>query len=147
MIGTKHYFEKITANQHKLVASFNDYANMAVEAMVPGKELAEKGTQLFNEFVARPYELADEMTRRENLEKFQSDFWGAYSEQMTKSAELSAELYRKGFEFMKEMWGLYSVTEQQERMRRLGEAVQNVAKVYTETVDENAKIAREYLAI
>ncbi len=147
MVGTKNYFDKVVANQSKLMATFTTYANQAVEAMVPDKELAEKGAALANEFLAQPIALADEMTKRENLEKFQNDFWGAYSEHMTKSAEMSAELYRKGFDLMKEMWGKYSVAEQQERMRKLGETVQNLAKAYTETVDANAKIAREYMTV
>ncbi len=147
MVGTKNYYDKIVSNQNQLMATFTSYANQAVEAMVPDKELAEKGAALLNEFLARPYELADEMTKRDNLEKFQKDFWSAYSEQVTKSAELSADLYRKGFDYMKEVWNRYSVSEQQDRMRKLGEAVQNLAKAYTETVDANAKIAKDYLTV
>lgn len=147
MIGTKNYFDAIAANQQQLMATFTEYTNKAVEVMMPNKEVAEKGAALMNEMMTRPYELAGEMAKRETLEKFQSDFWGAYSEQMNKSTELAADLYRKGFEYMKEMWGKYDLNTQQERMRQWGEASQNVAKVYKNTVEANALATKEYMKI
>jgi hypothetical protein len=145
MIGTKNYFDAIASNQQQLMATFTEYTNKAVEAMMPDKELSEKGAALMNEMMTRPYELAGEMTKRETLEKFQSDFWGAYSEQMNKSTELAADLYRKSFEYMKEMWGKYDLNTQQERMRHWGDAAQNVAQTYKNTLEANTLATKEFV--
>lgn len=147
MVGTKNYYDNIAANQSKLMTAITSCANQAAEVMTPDKELAEKGAALANEFLARPLELADEMSKRENLEKFQNDFWSAYTEQVGKSVQLSAELYQKSFNLAQEMWGKYSVPQQQERMRKLGESMQHIAKTYTETFEANAKIAQEYMTV
>ncbi|MBE2207424.1 MAG: hypothetical protein IAE84_07555 [Saprospiraceae bacterium] len=145
MIGTKNYFDTIIANQQQLMATFTEYTNKAVEAMTPNKEVAEKGAALMNEMMTRPFELAGEMAKRETLEKFQADFWGTYSEHLNKSTELAADLYRKSFEYMKEMWGKYDLNTQQERARQWGEASQNVAKVYKNTLEANALATKEYM--
>lgn len=147
MIGTKNYFDAIAANQQQLMATFTEYANKTLEVVMPDKEVAQKGAALMNEMMTRPYKLAGEMAKRETLEKFQADFWGAYSEQMNKSTELAADLYRKSFEYMKEMWGKYDLNTQQERMRQWGEASQDVAQTYKKTMEANALATKEYMKI
>lgn len=147
MVSTKNYFDKMMANHNELMATFTAYTSEAVAAMTPDKDLAEKGVALANEMLAKPMQAAGEIAKPETIEKFQKDFWGAYTEQVAKHTELTTEMYRKSFEYMQEMWAKLSMTQQQDRLQKLNETAQKLAKTTAETAAANAKIAQEFMAV
>lgn len=147
MVSTKNYFDKMMANHNELMATFTAYTNEAVAAMTPDKELAEKGVALANELLAKPIKAAGEMAKKENVEKFQKDFWGAYTEQVAKQTELTTEMYRKSFEYMQEVWAKFSMPQQQDRLQKLNETAQKLAKTTAETAAANAKITQEFMTV
>ena len=147
MVTTKAYFDKIIANHQQLVQSFTEYTDKTMEAVVLDRELTAKGMELFQEFFIRPYEMMDGWTKKEQLELMQNDFWAVYRERMTKSSEISANLFTKGMEFMQLMTRQYNLPSQQERMRRISEAFQTMMDSYRKTLEEDAEVSREFINI
>ena len=147
MVTTKAYFDKIIANHQQLVQSFTEYTDKTMEAVVLDRELTAKGMELFQEFFIRPYEMMDGWTKKEQLELMQNDFWAVYLDRMTRSSDISANLFNKGMEFMQLMSRQYNLPSQQERMRRISEAFQTMMDSYRKTLEEDAEVSREFINI
>ena len=145
MAGTKNYFDQILENQNKLYTSFLNYANTVAETTMPDKNAAEEAGKLLNEYYTRYAELAEKMVDKSNLEKYQKDFWKAYTADYTKSVELSMDLYKKTVDYFKNIWSTDTFATQQERTKKLAELYQETMKTVYDTSTANAKVVQEYL--
>ena len=145
MAGTKNYFDQILENQNKLYSSFLNYANTVVETAMPDKNAAEDAGKLLNEYYTRYAELTEKMVDKTNLEKYQKDFWGAFTADYTKSVELSMDLYKKTVDYFKNVWPTNALETQQERAKRLAELYQETMKTVYDTSTANAKVVQEYM--
>lgn len=144
MAGTKNYFDQILENQNKLYSTLSDYLNQAMEITLPEAEVTEKAGQLLNEYFSRSYELAEKMSNKENMEKFQEDFWGNFTTNYTQSMELTVDLYKKTAEYWQNIWGQNTFAGQPDRVKRFSELFQNSVKAYMDTTNANAKAVQEY---
>jgi hypothetical protein len=147
MVTTKAYLDKVIENHQQFVQSFTEYTDKTLEAVVIDRELTAKGMELFQEFFIRPYEMMDGWTKKEQLELMQNDFWAVYLDRMTRSSDISANLFNKGMEFMQLMSRQYNLPSQQERMRRISEAFQTMMDSYRKTLEEDAEVSREFINI
>lgn len=146
MAGTKAYYDQILENQNKLMTTLTEYAVEAVETMMPDETFGEKVNKLVQEYLSRPYEIAEEITKKENAEKYQKDFWTTYTQDMNRNLEASMELYRKSTDFFREMWTKNVLGDQQGKMKKYLEIVQNSMKAYTDAVNANAKLIQSYFS-
>ncbi len=145
MAGTKNYFDQILENQNKLFATLTNYNNTVMEMVMPNKNAAEEAGKLMNDFYNRYFELADKMTTKEKMEQYRKDFWSAFTEDYTKSVELSMDMYRKTAEYYKNLWAQDSMEDQQERIKKMGEIYQESVKAVYDAGTANAKVVQEYL--
>lgn len=145
MAGTKNYFDQILENQNKLYTTFLNYANTVAETAMPDKNAAEDAGKLLNEYYTRYTELAEKMADKKNLEKYQKDFWNAFTADYTRSVELSMDLYKKTVDFYKKAWSADVFATQQERTRKLTELYQETMKAVYDTGTANAKVVQDYL--
>lgn len=145
MAGTKNYFDQILENQNKLYSTMLNYFNTVAETAIPDKNAVEDAGKLLNEYYARYFELVEKMVDKKNLEKYQKDFWSAFTADYTKSTELSLDLYRKTVDYFKNVWKTNAFESQQERTRKLTELYQETMKAVYDTGTANAKVVQEYL--
>lgn len=145
MAGTKNYFDQILENQNKLYSTMLNYFNTVAETAIPDKNAVEDAGKLLNEYYARYFELVEKMVDKKNLEKYQKDFWSAFTTDYTKSTELSLDLYRKTVDYFKNVWKTNAFESQQERTRKLTELYQETMKAVYDTGTANAKVVQEYL--
>lgn len=146
MAGKKNYFDQILENQNKLMTTLSDYMNEAVEITLPEKEVTEKAGELFNEYLTRSSQLAEELSAKENVEKYQEDFWNQFTADYTRSLELSMDLYKKTAEYWQNLWVPTSLAGQQERVKKFSEIFQNTVTAYIETTNANTKAVQDYFA-
>jgi len=146
MAGTKNYFDQILENQNKLMTTLSEYMNEAVELSAPNNEATEKAGELLNEFFTRPYQLAENLTAKENLEKYQEDFWTNFTTNYSKSMELSMELYQKTTDFWKEVWTKDNLMVQPDRAKKFSEIFQKSVKAYIDTTNANTKAIQDFFA-
>jgi hypothetical protein len=146
MASTKSYYDQIIENQTKLFNAMSEYTNAVMEMMMPSKDTAEKAGEMMNEYYTKVSEMAESMASKEKMEEYQKDFWTAFTQDYTKSMELSMELYKKSTEYMKNMWTTNTVESQQERTKKLTELYQNSMKAMYDTTTANSKVVREYFA-
>ncbi|MCB0560224.1 MAG: hypothetical protein H6573_28860 [Lewinellaceae bacterium] len=145
MAGTKNYFDQILENQNKMYTTFLNYANTVAEVAMPDKNAAEDAGKLLNEYYTRYTELAEKMVDKSNLEKYQKDFWGAFTADYTKNVELSMDLYKKTVDYFRNVWTATNFETQQERTKRLTELYQETMKTVYDTNTANAKVVQEYM--
>lgn len=145
MAGTKNYFDQILENQNKLYSTMLNYFNTVTETAIPDKNAVEDAGKLLNEYYARYFELVEKMVDKKNLEKYQKDFWSAFTADYTKSTELSLDLYRKTVDYFKNVWKTNAFESQQERTKKLTELYQETMKAVYDTGAANAKVVQEYL--
>ncbi|MCO6475343.1 MAG: hypothetical protein J5I94_01910 [Phaeodactylibacter sp.] len=145
MAGTKNYFDQILENQNKLYTTLLNYANTVVETAMPDKNAAEDAGKLLNEYYIRYTELAEKMVDKNNLEKYQKDFWGAFTADYTKSMELSMDLYKKTVDYYRNIWPGNVIESQQERTKKLTEMYQETMKAVYDTGTANVKAVQEYM--
>jgi len=86
------------------------------------------------------------MASKEKVEQYQKDFWTAFTEDYTKSMEVSMDLYKKSGEYFKNMWATNTMETQQERTKKLTELYQNSLKAMYDTTTANSQVVREYFA-
>jgi hypothetical protein len=144
MASTKNYYDQMLENQNKFMKAFSELANETVDTVMPDKKLAEKTEMLVKEYFTKPYELVEDLGKKETLEKYQKNFWAKMTEDYTKSMELSKDLYQKTIDFYKEMWSQNTIAQQQEKMKRFTELCQNCMKSYMEATSVNAKVVQDY---
>lgn len=145
MAGTKNYFDQILENQNKLYTTLLNYPNTVVETAMPDKNAAEDAGKLLNEYYTRYTELAEKMVDKNNLEKYQKDFWGTFTADYTKSMELSMDLYRKTVDYYRNIWSGNVIESQQERTKKLTEMYQETMKAVYDTGTANVKAVQEYM--
>ncbi|NBC08132.1 MAG: hypothetical protein GVY26_13140 [Bacteroidetes bacterium] len=146
MASTKSYYDQILENQTKLFNAMSDYTNAVMEMMMPSKDTADKAGEMLNDYFTKVNEMAEGMASKEKMEHYQKDFWTAFTEDYTKSMELSMDLYKKSTEYMKDMWATNPVETQQERTKKLTELYQNSMKAMYDTTTANTQVVREYFA-
>jgi hypothetical protein len=112
--------------------------------MTPGKELTEEVESLMKEMTSRPFELVEQMSKKEQLEKFNDDFWGSINENYTRSMEISQDLFQKSMRLFNGLWNPDLAKKQQEKFSRVNESYQNLVKSYMEAATANTKIIQEY---
>lgn len=144
MAATKEYFDKLMENQNKLVSSIAEYADEVVEVAVPDPKIAEKTEAFMKECIDSSVAFTEELHKKENLEKFQEDFWGTMTENYTNGLRLSTDLYGKTMTFFKEMWTNTSVENQEEKMKHCGELYQHCWQTYLDVTKDNAKIMQDF---
>lgn len=145
MAGTKNYFDQILENQNKLYTTFLNYFNTVMEASMPDKNAAADAGKLLNEYYTRYNGLMENMVDKKNLDKYQKDFWNAFTTDYTKSVELSMDLYKKTMDYYRNLWNTDTFTTQQERTKKLTELYQDTMKAVYDTSTANAKVVQEYL--
>jgi uncharacterized protein YfbU (UPF0304 family) len=145
MADTKVYFDQILENQNKLAETITEYVNEMVDAFTPDAAFTEKTESLVKEMVEAPVALAEELTQKENIEKFQDDFAGAYTANMQKSMDLWKDLYEKSTAYAKDTWTANSATDTTNRFKKMGELYQNCLKAMVDTTTANTKVMKEYL--
>ncbi|HKK80589.1 MAG TPA: hypothetical protein VJ933_13220 [Phaeodactylibacter sp.] len=146
MAATKSYYDQILENQTKLFNAMSDYTNAVIEMMMPSKDTAEKAGEMLNDYFTKVNDMAEGMASKDKMEQYQKDFWTAFTEDYTKSMELSMDLYKKSAEYMKDMWTSNPMETQQERTKKLTELYQNSVKAMYDTTTANTKVVREYFA-
>ena len=143
---TKVYFDQIVENQNQLAATLTEYVNDAVETMMPEKDFAEKATALMEGFFKSQVELAEELSSKSNLEKYQEDFWGTYSADMKKGMDLSMAMAQKAFDYVKGLYNPAMFTETQAKVKKYNEIAQQSMKAVMEASTANTKVVQEYFA-
>ena len=133
-------------NQTKLFNAMSEYTTAVMEMMMPSKETAEKAGEMMNEYYSKLTEMAEGMASKEKVEHYQKDFWTAFTQDYTKSMEISMDLYKHSTEYMKNMWTTNTVETQQERTKKLTELYQNSMKAMYDTTTANTKVVQEYFA-
>lgn len=144
MAATKDYFEKLMENQNKLVSSLTDYANEVVDVTMPTTKVTEKMEVYMKDCVAAYLDFAEEMSKKENLDKFQEDFWGAMTEQYNKNIKFSTDMYKKTMECMRDLWSTSPIDNQQEKMQQFTEFYQNYWKTCVDVTKENTKVMQDF---
>ena len=145
MAGTKNYFDQIQENHNKLYTTFLNYFNTVVETTMPDKNAGEDAGKLLNEYYTRYNELVEGMVDKDNLEKYQKDFWNTFTNDYTKSVELSMDLYKKTVDYYRNLWNTDTFATQQERTKKLAELYQETMKAVYDTGTANVKVVQEYL--
>ena len=146
MAATKDYFEKVMDNQNKLVRSLTDYANEVVDVTMPDAKIAEKTEAFFKDCLNASLVYAEDISKKENLEKLQEDFWGTWTENYNKSIKLSTDLYKKTMEYMRDLWSGAQINTQQEKMQHFTEFYQNYWKTCMDVTKENTKVVQDFFA-
>ena len=145
MAATKDYFDKIMENQNKLVTSVTDYANEAIDTVLPDPAIAEKTESLVKEYFDVSTKFAEDFGKKENVEKFQEDFWGTMTESYNQGIKLSASLYEKTMVYVKDLWSGTTMENQQEKMKKFSEMYQDYWKTCMDVTKENTKVMQDFL--
>jgi len=146
MASTKSYYDQILENQTKLFNAMAEYTNAVMETVMPTKETAEQAGEIMNDYYNKVSEMLEGMASKEKVEQYQKDFWTAFTEDYTKSMEVSMDLYKKSGEYFKNMWATNTMETQQERTKKLTELYQNSLKAMYDTTTANSQVVREYFA-
>ena len=144
MTATKEYFEKLMENQSKLVSSITDYTNEVVDVTMPNSKVTEKTETYMKDCFNTYLEFVEEVSKKENLDKYQEDFWGTVTENYNKSIKLSTDIYKKSMEFVKEVWSATPMDAQQEKMQHFTEFYQDYWKTCMDVTTENTKVIQDF---
>lgn len=144
MAATKEYFEKLMENQSKLVSTITAYANEAVDITMPNSKAAEKMETYIKDCFTAYLEYTEDLSKKENLEKFQEDFVGAMTENYSKSIKLSSDIYKKTLEYVQDFWSVTPIDTQQEKIQHFTEFYQDYWKTYMDVSNENTKVVQDF---
>lgn len=144
MAATKDYFEKLMENQNKMVNTVTDYANEVVDVTMPDAKIAEKTEAYMKECFQISMDYMESASKKENLDKFQEDFWGAMTEHYNNGVKVSADLYKKTMEYWRDMWSGAQVQTQQGKLQHFAEFYQNYWKTCMDVTTENTKVVQDF---
>lgn len=146
MASTKTYYDQLLDNQAKLFNTMTEYANALMEMAMPSTATADKAGELMNEYYTKTSEMMETMASKEKMEAYQKDFWTAFTEDYTKSMELSMDMYKKSAEYFKNMWASNTMETAQERTQKLSALYQDSMKAFYDTTKANSKVMQEYMS-